>query len=163
MKANCRLHRILIGRERSAFDEQFEPLCRRTIERHHHQMQIYREGIHGYDFPRFRPDEHGSLVSKKAVVRHPWMSSMEVSLHAQFCPISQLLIDERFHRFRLESQGMPAQIHAFFPGAGLWKKEALAKTGEGVGLVHLRRVLCSGLIVRRVQDSSMGASWVLTK
>ena len=93
MKANLRLHRVLIGGEGSALDHNLVPCFCRTVKRHHHQMKIYRERIHYHNFDRLRSYQFRGLFGQQSVVRHPWMFRAEVAFHAEFGPVLQFLRD----------------------------------------------------------------------
>ena len=63
MEANLRLERVLIGRKRSSFHQNLVASCRRSIERRHHEVQVYRQRIHYDDFRRICPHELRSQYS----------------------------------------------------------------------------------------------------
>ncbi len=87
MKSDLRFHRVLIGRECPTLDNDFMSRRRRPIERHHHQVKIYRERIHNHNFCGLGSYKCGGLVSKQPVIRHPRICSLKVPLDAKFGPV----------------------------------------------------------------------------
>jgi hypothetical protein len=135
MKTNLRFHRVLVGRERTALYQNLVPRRCRTVERHHHQMQIYRERIHHHHFLRFCTHKFRRLLSEQSVIWHPRIPSAKMSLHTQLGPVFQFLLNVRGSTPWLQTERMAAQVNAI--GAiDLGNEEKIAVLLERIVLIH---------------------------
>src|SRR5208282_3069969 len=145
MESDLRLHCILIGGKSSTLDQYLVSLRSRTIERRHHEVQVHGKRIHDDNFRCFGADQRGCLLCKQAVIGHPRIACVKMPFHAECSPLLQLLFDMCARSFRLQPEGVSAQVNALFTGLCLRNPEALAKMRQGIARVECTGEVLSGL------------------
>src|ERR1700756_446033 len=79
------------------------------------------------------------------MVGHPRMTPAKMSLDPEQLPVFQLLIDISAHGLRLESERVPAEIHAVVAIRSLWNMKTLAKGCQRIAGIHLRSERYGGI------------------
>ena len=91
MKADLRLHGVLVGWKCIGLDYDFVARRRRTVKRNHHQVQIYGERVHHHHFAGQCSDQPRGGCRQDLVIRHPGIFGVKVALHSMAFPVLQFL------------------------------------------------------------------------
>src|ERR1700690_2363219 len=87
VKLNLGFYGVLIGGKGVGFDDDFISFAGGAVERNHHAVEIYGEGVHHYNFGWESADEAGGGGGEKFDVWDPGLGAVEMSFDGQDFPI----------------------------------------------------------------------------
>src|SRR6185437_12378332 len=95
-------------------------------------MQIHRQTVHEDHFTRSRADQSRSAIVEILVIRIPRFFAVEMALDTETRPHIEFALDQRPHRFRLQTQRMTAEIKDRLTIGPLGKVELLAEMSQRI-------------------------------
>ena len=108
-----RSHRVAVGRKRAGLHQDRAAFGGRSVETHHHQMQVRGERIHRDHFQRLRADHVGQRIADEGVIGHPRRGFEEVALDAVARPLVHHFVDAGARALRLQAEGIAAEVRHF--------------------------------------------------
>ncbi len=134
MPAHLAFHGVLVAGEGAGLHDNFVALRSGAVKRHHHQVQVDREGVHYYHFFGQGAYEAGGGFGEEAMVMHPGHVAPKVTFYTVFSPVVEFVQERRADAFGLQAQGVATEVQAIL-AVVLGKNKLVAVGVEWVLLV----------------------------